>query len=287
MEENKEEMNPDLAKIVNMFYIKSASTLKHEYDSNNKSKHRINFIDERFPQMQDKYNRRHLGSVLVEYDDNNAPRFTVQSRLIENQRYKNSGTAFHSKTSKSIDKTLKTMLDYVRPYSLEEVRRRTEHTFVSSVDKWVQEARRPYLNLRIDDRKQIIEELLHLNDLGVQFKTDVFRKLAGEIKSINDEHSRRIDAKFKAYHVVFTPKIIYVTAGKLSKNSYHDFRFEVDPAPAIPSTSYQTFESLPENILSGVGLLKIVPVGESVDEVGLRVNENEFYILEMLDNSNY
>ena len=34
MEENKEEIkpNPDLAKLVSMFYLRSATTLKHEYD---------------------------------------------------------------------------------------------------------------------------------------------------------------------------------------------------------------------------------------------------------------
>jgi hypothetical protein len=34
MEENKEEVkpNPDLAKLVSMFYLRSATTLKHEYD---------------------------------------------------------------------------------------------------------------------------------------------------------------------------------------------------------------------------------------------------------------
>ena len=118
----------------------------------------------------------------------------------------------------------------------------------------------------------------------MQFKTGAFRKLAEEVEGIYAEYKRRTEAKFKAYHVVFTPNMIYVTAGELPKNSYDDFTFK--SGDATPK-SYPSDEMLPPNILSGIGLLKMVNVGESVGEVGIRVNENEFYILERLDSLNY
>jgi hypothetical protein len=286
MEENKENpmVNPDLAKLVSMFYIRSATTLKHEYDGYGA---KVYFIDSRFPQMDHKYKRTHLGSVRVEYDnlmDRSNPTFVVQSRLIENQRYKHGSTDFYTKASKSIDKALKTMLDFVRPYSLNEVRNETVHDFTSTVDKWVYAAKKEYHNVKIENRKEIVEEMLHLKSLGVQFKTGAFRKLAEEVEGIYAEYKRRTEAKFKAYHVVFTPNMIYVTAGEVPKNSYDDFTFKSgDSAPK----SYPSDEMLPPNILSGIGLLKMVNVRESVDEVGIRVNENEFYILERLDSLNY
>ena len=286
MEENKENpmVDPELAKLVSMFYIRSATTLKHEYVPEG---NKVNFIDERFPQMDHRYKRTHLGSVRVKYEnlmDKSNPTFVVQSRLIENQRYKNGSTDFFTKESKSIDKTLKTMLDFIRPYSVHEVRRETVHDFTSTVDKWVYAAKKEYQNIRIDDRKEIVEEMLHLKSLGVQFKTSAFRKLAEEVEGIYAEYKRRTEAMFKAYHVVFTPNMIYVTAGELPKNSYDDFTFKSgDSTPR----AYQAVEMLPENILSSIGLLKMVNTNEPVDEVGLRVNENEFYILEKLDNPNY
>jgi hypothetical protein len=176
------------------------------------------------------------------------------------------------------------MMDFVRPYSLDEVRRESVYDFTNSVDKWVHAAKKEYNNVKVDDRKEIVEEMLHLKSLGVQFKTSVFRKLADEVEGIYSEYKRRTEAKFRAYHVVFTPNMIYVSAGELLKNSYHDSVFKADNA--TPS-AYQAVEMLPENILSGIGLLKMVNTGESVDEVGIRVNENEFYILEKLDSLNY
>jgi hypothetical protein len=286
MEENKEEIkpNPDLAKLVGMFYLRSATTLKHEYDHPGGAYQRVVFKDERFPQMDHRYKRTHLGSVRVKYDDNDTPIFVVQSRLIANQRYKHGSTDFYTKESKSIDKALKTMMDFVRPYSLDEVRRESVNDFTNSVDKWVHAAKKEYNNVKVDDRKEIVEEMLHLKSLGVQFKTSVFRKLADEVEGIYSEYKRRTEAKFRAYHVVFTPNMIYVSAGELLKNSYHDSVFKADNA--TPS-AYQAIEMLPENILSGIGLLKMVNTGESVDEVGIRVNENEFYVLEKLDSLNY
>jgi len=286
MEENKEEIkpNPDLAKLVSMFYLRSATTLKHEYDHPGGAYQRVVFKDERFPQMDHRYKRTHLGSVRVKYDDNNTPIFVVQSRLIANQRYKNGSTDFYTKESKSIDKALKTMLDFVRPYSLNEVRSETVHDFTSTMDKWVYAAKKEYNNVKIESRKEIVEEMLHLKSLGVQFKTNAFRKLAEEVEGIYAEYKRRTEANFKAYHVVFTPNMIYVTAGGLLKTSYDDFTFK--PGDATPK-AYQAIETLPENILSSIGLLKMVNTGESVDEVGIRVNENEFYILEKLDNPSY
>jgi hypothetical protein len=286
MEENKEEIkpNPDLAKLVGMFYLRSATTLKHEYDHPGGAYQRVVFKDERFPQMDHRYKRTHLGSVRVKYDDNDTPIFVVQSRLIENQRYKHGSTDFYTKESKSIDKALKTMMDFVRPYSIDEVRRETVHDFTSTMDKWVYAAKKEYNNVKIDNRKEIVEEMLHLKSLGVQFKTSAFRKLAEEVEGIYAEYKRRTEAKFKAYHVVFTPNMIYVTAGELLKNSYDDFTFK--PGDATPK-AHQAVETLPENILSSIGLLKMVNVSEPVGEVGIRVNENEFYILEKLDSLNY
>ena len=286
MEENKEEIkpNPDLAKLVSMFYLRSATTLKHEYDHPGGAYQRVVFKDERFPQMDHRYKRTHLGSVRVKYDDNDTPIFVVQSRLIANQRYKHGSTDFYTKESKSIDKALKTMLDFVRPFSLDEVRRESVQDFTNSMDKWVSAAKKEYNNVKIESRKEIVEEMLHLKSLGVQFKTSVFRKLADEVEGIYAEYKRRTEAKFSAYHVVFTPNMIYVTAGGLLKTSYDDFTFK--PGDATPK-AYQAIETLPENILSSIGLLKMVNTGESVDEVGIRVNENEFYILEKLDNPSY
>ncbi len=284
MEEIKEEVqvDPNLTKLVSMFYLRSATSLKHEYEHTGQ---KVFFKDERFPQMDHKYRRTHLGSVRVKYgDDDTTPIFVVQSRLIENQRYKHGSTDFYTKESKSIDKALKTMMDSVRPYSLDEVRRESVYDFTNSVDKWVHAAKKEYNNVKVDDRKEIVEEMLHLKSLGVQFKTSVFRKLADEVEGIYSEYKRRTEAKFRAYHVVFTPNMIYVSAGELLKNSYHDSVFKADNA--TPS-AYQAVEMLPENILSGIGLLKMVNTGESVDEVGIRVNENEFYVLEKLDSLNY
>lgn len=286
MEENKEEIkpNPDLAKLVSMFYLRSATTLKHEYDHLGGAYQRVFFKDERFPQMDHRYKRTHLGSVRVKYDDNDTPIFVVQSRLIANQRYKHGSTDFYTKESKSIDKALKTMLDFVRPYSIDEVRNESVHDFTSTMDKWVSAAKKEYNNVKIESRKEIVEEMLHLKSLGVQFKTSVFRKLADEVEGIYGEYKRRTEARFRAYHVVFTPNVICVTAGELLKNSYGDFTFKSGDAAL---KAYQAIETLPENILSSIGLLKMVNTNEPVDEVGLRVNENEFYILERLDNPNY
>jgi hypothetical protein len=52
------------------------------------------------------------------------------------------------------------------------------------MDKWVSAAKKEYNNVKIESRKEIVEEMLHLKSLGVQFKTSVFRKLADEVEGI-------------------------------------------------------------------------------------------------------
>lgn len=277
--QNEVQLHPKLQQLVSMFYLRSATSLTYEADGANQ----IVFHDKRFPDMDQRYRRTHLGSVTMVHDgDGDRNTFKIMSRLIKNERYRESSWDYHTKKTKSIDKALKAMLDFVRPYSIGEVRDDSASTFLGSIEKWVDNAVRKYSSLRVDRHGDLVEEVMHLQALGVQFKTESFRKLAERVGEVTDEYKRRKYAKFCGYHVLVTQSMIYVTKGNIEKTGY-GFKF----APVdVGAKNYRSENELPDNILSNIGLLKMVPMKQAVDEVGMRVNDYEFYTLEKVDSFN-
>ena len=269
-------LDPELQNLVNAFRLRSARALSYKPHKSNA----VYFYDDRYPEMPQTKTKKMVGYVAM-VKDSDSMQFHVRSRLINNERYRVGSQEYHTKVTKSFDKALKLMIDFIRPYGLPEVMSESVHKFTSQVEEWVSKARRNYNDISVDNRNDLVTELLHLKTLGVQFKTDTFRDLSNKVEETTREYKRRTDMKIRGYHVVFTSNIIYITSGIVTGSGYSTSLTDIDKT----AQTYHSETDIPENILSKISFLKMVEKNEALDEVGIRVNDYEFYIFEEVDNS--
>ena len=230
------------------------------------------FIDPRFPERTERRDR--VGYVKFSLD---AP-IEVGSRLIRNEKYRKHSLEYNTTASKVESKIIKLMVEYIKPFSENEMFNfnnlntkqlvgdwRLEHAM--KVDRWTACA---------DD---LYTEIKYLRNLGVQFKTEKFAKLAMNLE-LFEEHKARDTQPITIYRVFVEEG--RVTVSKKVTDSHGDLTSLENGS--IVSTTYNSLESLPEDILSGVSMLKILG-GEPrtvLRGVGYRVSDNEFYLMKPL-----
>jgi hypothetical protein len=170
------------------------------------------------------------------------------------------------------------MVEYIKPFSENEMFNfnnlntkqlvgdwRLEHAM--KVDRWTACA---------DD---LYTEIKYLRNLGVQFKTEKFAKLAMNLE-LFEEHKARDTQPITIYRVFVEEG--RVTVSKKVTDSHGDLTSLENGS--IVSTTYNSLESLPEDILSGVSMLKILG-GEPrtvLRGIGYKVSDNEFYLMKPL-----
>jgi hypothetical protein len=230
------------------------------------------FIDPRFPERTERRDR--VGYVKFSLD---AP-IEVGSRLIRNEKYRKHSLEYNTKASKVESKIIKLMVEYIKPFSENEMFNfnnlntkqlvgdwRLEHAM--KVDRWTACA---------DD---LYTEIKYLRNLGVQFKTEKFAKLAMNLE-LFEEHKARDTQPITIYRVFVEEG--RVTVSKKVTDSHGDLTSLENGS--IVSTTYNSLESLPEDILSGVSMLKILG-GEPrtvLRGIGYKVSDNEFYLMKPL-----
>jgi len=230
------------------------------------------FIDPRFPERTERRDR--VGYVKFSLD---AP-IEVGSRLIRNEKYRKHSLEYNTKASKVESRIIKLMVEYIKPFSENEMFNfnnlntkqlvgdwRLEHAM--KVDRWTACA---------DD---LYTEIKYLRNLGVQFKTEKFAKLAMNLE-LFEEHKARDTQPITIYRVFVEEG--RVTVSKKVTDSHGDLTSLENGS--IVSTTYNSLESLPEDILSGVSMLKILG-GEPrtvLRGIGYKVSDNEFYLMKPL-----
>jgi hypothetical protein len=106
------------------------------------------------------------------------------------------------------------------------------------------------------------EEIKYLVGMGVQFKTEEFKKAAAGIEAY-EEMIRKISIKPKFDTVIVRPdKTIFIPDGR-----------------ALNPQEFNDTDSLPEQARTGIALLKLVEKDKLLPEVGYRGGENTYFIL--------
>ena len=228
------------------------------------------FIDPRFPERTERRDR--VGYVKFSLD---AP-IEVGSRLIKNDKYRKHSLEYNTKSSKVESKIIKLMVESIKPFSDNEMFNFNEPHTRKLVDDWRSEHRNEGRSIWTAYSDDLYAEIRHLRDLGVQFKTEKFAQLARNLE-LFEEHKARdtqpitISRVFVEEGRVTVSKKVADSSGDLEKGS-------------VVSTTYNSLESLPEELLSGVSMLKILG-GEPrnvLRGVGYRVSDNEFYLMKPL-----
>lgn len=213
----------------------------------------------------------------IEVQTNGDGRFyTVSSRLIRNEKYRKHSSDHYTKTSKNASKAVKAMVEHIKPFSDTEMFNFNEPHTRRLVDDWRSEHRNEGRTMWTVYSDDLYAEIRHLRDLGVQFKTEKFAQLAMNLE-LFEEHKARDKQPLAIFRV-------FVEEGRVTV-SKKETDITGDPGVgSVVSTTYNSLESLPEELLSGVSMLKILG-GEPrtvLRGVGYRVSDNEFYLMKPL-----
>jgi hypothetical protein len=231
------------------------------------------FIDPRFPKRDD--SKKGVGYVSI-YMDNDEVIYKVRSRLIQNEKFRRESEDYYTKTSKNVDKIVKATVSYIRQFNSNEMFEFNRELIKDMLSGWRSELYKPGMGVweRVCS-DQVFEEVEYLRNIGVQFKTDVFRELASQVEA-RYEHKRRAQQHVDVYHVFITENRVMMTV----KTADHFNHHKNSPKQM---EIFNSIEELPEELLANVSLLKILG-GDSkmIDGVGCRVSDREFLVMKPL-----
>jgi hypothetical protein len=165
---------------------------------------------------------------------------------------------------------LKALRKYVQPFSLQEIAKTTENIGYDKRD-WAGNVRNALYELAQVGNHQVIEEVIHLTQAGVQFKTSGFRELSEKCMEMYMESRRR--EGFANNHVdmfVFATES-EIQAGVFSRESEAgDLAGKTWVFPDLTST--------PNCIQQQVAVLKLFDPGKYLPEVGRKESDTSFWI---------
>jgi hypothetical protein len=108
----------------------------------------------------------------------------------------------------------------------------------------------------------VYEEIKHLVSMGVQFKTNEFKKAVAGIEAY-EEYLRKAAVKPKFDTVMVRPdKTVFIPDGR-----------------ALQPQEISDFDALPEDTRNRIALLKLVDRNNLLPEIGYRAGENTYFLL--------
>lgn len=231
--------------------------------------HTVRFIDSRFPTLT---NRRDKCLAILdthETDDKGRRVYRLISRLIQNDKYKSSSEDYHMKKTTDPAKMLKMLREYAKPYNASEIAYKSINYDLQSDQIVWRSAPRANFNdivgkLTSDD---IAEELMHLHSVGVQFRSDKFRRVITEGIELYDEAKRRKHLLAEQVHIFTQPDgsvvaTVVESGGKIGLGTW----------------IYPTMEQAPVCIQQQVAMLRLCEQMNYVPEVGRKVSDTTFWV---------
>jgi len=196
--------------------------------------------------------------------------FTVESRLIQNDRYSPRSSEYYTKSSSDVKKVAKMLRDYVKPYTGLEVAQNTlrsaELNFQTWRDKPDMESRDSMGNLY---REDLLEIFTSLKSLGVPAVNDKMQKVYDEALPAYLVALERKGNKFAGVHINFNPDdSVVVTC----------MRDDETKGINKGSITYENLEACPTFVQQQVSMLRIMEDGSYLPNVGTRISDKTFWI---------
>jgi hypothetical protein len=200
-----------------------------------------------------------VGAVSWSWGSRNDKEYRTKSRLIQNDRFGAwNRDEFHSKRIKDVKKTIKNVLEFVKPYEWHELVTEERNNALRASSKWRDENDSIQYSFR-PNAKEVVEEILHLMNLNVPFKTQAFKNMISKLPEW-EENERRRSVVNKFDSIIFhRDKVIFVT---------HDGQ-----QSELPSV-----DALPEKHRNAIALLKIMGEEQHIPEVGYKGKHQKYFI---------
>ena len=217
---------------------------------------KVHFFDPLHPMYE-------VGSLRwnVNYATGKPSTLRVITRNVLNTRYSD------SERRKSIDtvnekRAVKLMVEHILPFKLSEIASRSANQITALEQSWRLEFTPDEFGVFRADYSTVYKEFKNLLSYGVSFVTDEFRAIAERGVAKYETWYERHQIRLSKWFVKFTNhgEVLVLT-------------------PIGDTLRYNRFESLPEFIQEGVGMLKILSGTDRISGLGVRVSEDTFWVL--------
>lgn len=230
------------------------------------------FVDSRFPLQGWSYNETvavlSLGSDGV---------YVLNSNRIENEKYSCASAGYHERRTGNAKKMLKLLREVTTSFSPYEITKRSDEGISYAARTWKEE---PKCSLRDlvghISQTEVLKEIMYLKSVGVEFRSDNFKKVASEAYELQLEAIRREKAVAPD-----TSAILYVYEQPDGIVSVvHEARVNSTSGAARESAHwiYENMDVTPEAIRQQMSLLKMCEVNQYVPEVGKRDEQNGYWV---------
>lgn len=201
-----------------------------------------------------------IGVTEWTHGNRSTKEYKISSRKIQNDRFSGWSNENSSRRTKDVKKAVKIAVESLAPYEWHEVSAKGRRDAEGSHRGWVSECNHSVKPFSIDN-SVIYEEIKHLVEQGVVFKTEQFKKAAAGIPAY-EEFVARLQKPVKFDTVMERgDKVIYIKDGR-----------------ALESQELGAMDALPESARNSIALLKLVGKNNLLPEVGYRAGENTYFI---------
>ena len=257
-----QEINPIFTQLLADFRRIQVSRFPVNVLSRNPDGSLLVFEDSRFPTKTTKVHAI-VGTLRDAGTDKKGKQlYEIRSRLINNEKYASHNDDYYSKTTNDPKKIAKYMKDYFKPFTPTEVAQRSLSRFESHHETWKDELRWKLRDIINPSAEELLNEVIHLHMMGVEFKSDRFKKIITDGVPMYEEQKRR-------------------QAVKIHGNACNVF---VNPDESVQVTNkdvselYQSMLEAPEHIQQQVAMLRLVETDTYIPEVGMKLGENTYWI---------
>lgn len=236
---------------------------------------KVGFVDSRFPTDMWRKDRMLAWLGINDHDDKGRPILTLYSRMIKNEKYSEHNEDYFTKSTFDVKKMANYLRQYVKPYAPEEIMERIPKPNYEH-EQWMEAPRNEFFHFARLIRPEVLaNELMYLQSMGVQFKTNEFREVATKGIELYDEANRRSEAKLRMVSVFIQPDGSVLVTWP-----------DCDDIPT-GSITYETMDSAPEIIQQKTAMLKICEQGTFVPELGRMTTPEKYWLMVSPDEFNF
>jgi hypothetical protein len=203
-------------------------------------------------------------------------KYMVYARMINNEKFRDDNDRYHMATAENIDRAMKNVKKYMRPYSPIECAEMTFDWVRSRFSSVVSNVSSELYDTKNDiiSSAHLRNELFHMIDVGYEFLSEEFK---GMIVKWRDKYREDQVSRGRALHAYYVNVRIHRDEMVCDVIEVLDAQKRRRLEPQMPVTTYK-MEELPEDIAGNLAALSMVGDDHYVDGVGLRVDSATFWV---------
>lgn len=188
--------------------------------------------------------------------------YTVYSHTIRNDKYRQTSREYHSKQSADPKKMLKVLRENVNPLSTARVAKNSKHQFSEHLTTWHHQTRNAYRRATESiDLEGIVEELMVMQQMGFKPQTAKLSRLMNDAVPAYQEWKRVKERGTIRLYVLVNPDGSVALADWDGK-----------------AAGFESLDTVHKNVQEQVAMLRMMDNGAFVPEIGLKVNDTQYWI---------